>query len=114
MLYGRPVYEEVEVPYEEPVENEDGSIGMTTVYRTEVHRKLNPEWKGEEPYKERTDRAEWAAVGLLGKLLVRQDGTLVEDSFCVVNDEGIATYSNDSGYFVMDVINDKQALILVK
>ena len=112
--WGRPIYEEVEVPYEEPIENEDGSIGMTTVYRTEVHRKLNPDWNGEEPYNDRMDRKEWAPVGLLGKLLVRQDGTLVNDSFCAVNDEGIATYSSNSGYFVMEVINDKQALILVK
>ena len=52
-------------------------------------------------------------MGLLGKLLVRQDGTLSVGDRCKSNDEGIATKSVE-GYYVMKVMNDKQVLILVK
>lgn len=48
-----------------------------------------------------------------GKLLVRQDGTLKVGEYCKPNDNGIATNS-DSGYIVMKVINEKQALVLFK
>ena len=109
----RPIYEEGEVQREEPVENEDGSIGITTVYRTEVHRKLNPDWNGEEPYNDRMDRKEWAPVGLLGKVLARQDGTLSVGDRCTSNDDGIAAKA-DYGYYVMKVINDEQVLLFVK
>ena len=111
--WGRPIYEEVEVPYTEMVEQEDGTMKEETVYQTEVHRKLNPEWRGEESYTDRTERKEWAAVGLLGQILVRQDGTLVEDDMCNTNAEGIATKS-DQGFYVIKVINDSQALVLFK
>ena len=109
----RPIYEEVEVQREEPVENEDGSIEMKTVSEKEVHRKLNPDWNGEEPYNDRMDRKEWAPVGLLGKVLARQDGTLSVGDRCTSNDDGIATKA-DYGYYVMKVINDEQVLLFVK
>ena len=109
----RPIYEEVEVQREEPVENEDGSIEMKTVSEKEVHRKLNPDWNGEEPYNDRMDRKEWAPVGLLGKVLARQDGTLSVGDRCTSNDDGIATKA-DYGYYVMKVINDGQVLLFVK
>ena len=112
--WGRPIYEEVEVAYTEMIEQEDGAMKEETVYRTEVHRKLNPEWRGEEAYTDRTERKEWAAVGLLGKILVRQDGTLNVGDMCISNDDGIATYSNDVGYYVLDIINTSQALVMFK
>ena len=111
--WGRPIYEEVEVPYTKMVEQEDGTMKEETVYQTEVHRKLNPEWRGEESYTDRTDRKEWSAVGLLGQILVRQDGTLEVGNKCVSNDNGIATKS-DKGYIVLEIPNESQALILFK
>ena len=112
--WGRPVYEEVDVPYTEMVEQEDGTTKEKTFYHKEVHRKFNPEWRGEETYIDRTERKEWAAVGLLGKILVRQDGTLIQGKFCKANNNGKATISNDDGYYVIKVINDSQALVLIK
>ena len=111
--WGRPIYEEVEVPYTKMVEQEDGTMKEETVYQTEVHRKLNPEWRGEESYTDRTDRKEWSAVGLLGQILVRQDGTLEVGNKCASNDNGIATKS-DKGYIVLEIPNESQALILFK
>ena len=111
--WGRPIYEEVEVPYTEMVEQEDGTMKEETVYRTEVHRNLNPEWSGEEAYTERAERKEWAAVGLLGQILVRQDGTLNVGSKCTSNDNGIATKS-DKGYIVLEIPNESQALVLFR
>ena len=111
--WGRPIYEEVEVPYTEMVKQEDGTMKEETVYRTEVHRKLNPEWRGEETFTERAERKEWAAVGLLGQILVRQDGTLNVGTKCTSNDNGIATKS-DKGYIVLEIPNEGQALVLFR
>ena len=49
----------------------------------------------------------------MGKLLVRQDGTLIEGDFCRPGENGVATKS-DSGYYVMEVLNNKQALIMFR
>ncbi|GAA3324898.1 hypothetical protein GCM10020331_054600 [Ectobacillus funiculus] len=46
-------------------------------------------------------RPEWVAVGMLGKLLIRDDGTCKVNSYCQPNDDGIATAS-DKGYRVME------------
>ena len=116
--WGRPIYENVENDVEVPMTSDDEGYDpnskepqMKTVKRTDYVRKLNPDWKGEQEYSLRTDRKEWDCIGLLGKLLVVQDGTLKVGGFCKVGDNGIATVS-DSGYYVMKVNSDSQALIM--
>ena len=51
----------------------------------------------EKPYTPRAERPEWDAVGMLGVLNVRDDGTCHVNGFCKVADGGIATAS-DKGY----------------
>ena len=118
--WGRPLYENIEITEHIPMTpDEDGydpnskEPQLKPVQRIAYIRKLNPEWNGEQAYNLRTDRKEWACIGLLGKLLVAQDGTLKADTYCNVGGNGIATEA-ESGYYVIDVYNDAQALILFR
>ena len=115
--WGRPIYEDITFTETELQEGEDEE-GNPIVIEVEVQktahvRKLNPAWDPTKAYIPREQRPEWAAVGLLGKILVRQDGTLKTGSFCKPNSEGIATKA-DSGYYVLEVINDSQARVFVR
>jgi hypothetical protein len=53
------------------------------------------------------------AVGLIGQVLVRDDGTCEEEGYCWSNDDGIATAA-DNGYKVMKRTGPNQVLLLVK
>lgn len=111
--WGRPIYEDIEVEYTEPEVQSDGTVKQVKKTRTDHVRKLNPLYNPKETYIPRTQRKEWDFIGMIGKLLVKQDGTLVEGEFCKPSVDGIATKS-DNGYYVMQVINNNQALILFK
>ena len=116
--WGRPVYENIEydeqvpmTPDDEGYDPESKEPQMKIVKRQAYVRKQNPEWNGTQEYSLRTNRDEWACVGLMGQLLVRQDGTLKAGGFCKVSESGIATNS-DYGYYVMKVNSDSQALVM--
>ncbi|MFD0694194.1 peptidase G2 autoproteolytic cleavage domain-containing protein [Paenibacillus sp. GCM10027628] len=81
--------------------------------RTEMQPVLNPRWNPQQAYMPRLKRPEWVAVGLLGKLLVRDDGTCEVDSYCKPNRDGIATKTG-SGYRVLERTGDNQILILFR
>lgn len=53
--------------------------------------KLNPDYDPSQPYINRADRPEWAPIGMLGVLAVRDDGTCEVNKYCTVNENGIAT-----------------------
>ena len=53
--------------------------------------KLNPEYDSTKEYIPRSERSEWAPVGMLGVLAVRHDGTAKVNSYVTVNKDGIAT-----------------------
>ena len=73
---------------------------------------INPEYDPTLEYISRDNRPEWDVVGLLGQVLVRQDGTLKVNGYagCI---NGVATDS-DYGYRVLKIINENVALLLVK
>lgn len=75
-------------------------------------KKENPEYDNTKIYIPREQRKEWSPVGLLGKVLTRQDGTLKVGGFAGCKN-GVATDS-DKGYRVLKVISDDIALLLVK
>lgn len=52
---------------------------------------LNPNYDSSQEYKSRFDRPEWAAVGMLGVLPVRHDGTAQVNGYVTVGANGIAT-----------------------
>ena len=66
----------------------------------EIQPLLNTEWDPTRKYVARKDRAEWLPVGLIGQMLVRDDGTCEAHGFCLPNDNGIATKA-ESGFFVI-------------
>lgn len=98
-----------------PVYDEDGN----PVYEG-TRPKYNPDYDPTRPYISRLDRKEWQAVGMLGVLRVRQDGTLIKNGYCTIDySTGKATFidhynKNDYIYRVIDVINDDVAEVVFK
>lgn len=111
--WGRTIYETVEVSKTIETVNENGEKIYTIEKHFEEQPKLNPEYNNDEIYKLRTDRKEWDAIGMLGALRVRQDGTLSVGEYCNITDTGIATKS-ESGYYVTRIINENIAEIIFK
>ena len=115
--WGRPVYEDVKVTYydTESFTDENGDTVTNTVEKTRVDRvrKINPDYVPEQEYVPRSNRKEWASIGLIGKLLVRHDGTLFSGGMCKPSENGIATNS-ETGYYVMEVRSNNIAMILFK
>ncbi|MFS0817073.1 peptidase G2 autoproteolytic cleavage domain-containing protein [Lysinibacillus sp. 1P01SD] len=102
--WGRIQYHWVDVEYEETVpvtaEIEGGGFVHTTETiiktRQDYVPMLNPNWNNGEEYIPREERKEWDAVGLMGKLLVRDDGTCEVNSYAKIGDvEGVLTASNE-------------------
>ena len=108
---GNPILEERVVTETVEVEVSVKKMRKETI-KTKT-RKLNPDYNSEAVYVPREQRPEWAAVGLLGKVLVRQDGTLKVGEYCRPNENGVATKS-DGGFYVLEVISETQAKVFVK
>jgi len=86
--------------------------------------KANPDYDATQPYIERKDRPEWSAVGMLGVLSVRDDGTCQVNGFCKVAEGGIATAANAEftigaerivkGYRVMERVSENVVKIVFR
>ncbi|WP_129597635.1 peptidase G2 autoproteolytic cleavage domain-containing protein [Anaerophilus nitritogenes] len=74
---------------------------------------LNPDWDGSKMYIPRRNREEWICVGLVGQILVRDDGNCKVNGYCKVNHDGIATNAS-VGYRVLERISLNQILILLR
>ena len=61
----------------------------------------------QETYVERKDRKEWACVGMLGVLPVRDDGTCIPGKFCKCGAGGIATLAENRDFDTFFVIERK-------
>ena len=110
--FGRPIYEEVEVKRHEKKINDNGEEEIVEIIEKQKIFKINSEWDSSKEYTSRESRKEWSAIGLMGKLIVRHDGTLKQGGFCYPSENGIATNS-EAGYYVMKVYEDT-ALIMFK
>jgi hypothetical protein len=75
-------------------------------------QKENPDYDPNQEYIPRMHRKEWSPIGLVGKVFVRQDGTLKINGHASCKN-GIATNGNE-GYRVLKIVNDEIALVLVK
>jgi hypothetical protein len=84
------------------IKDEEGTVISTYTEKVNV---LNPEFDATKEYIPRSERKEWSAVGTMGKLVVRDDGTCIVNGYCKPNDEGVATNS-ESGYRVIQRISD--------
>ncbi len=66
---------------------------------------LDPDYNPDEPYITREERPEWATVGMVGALKVRDDGTCKVNGYCRPNNDGIATISQ-TGYRVIKRVTE--------
>lgn len=78
---------------------------------------MNPAYDPSQEYISRFDRPEWSAVGMLGVLPVRHDGTAVVNGYVTVGDDGIATAcekNNSNSYRVIKSNSDKVVEIIFR
>lgn len=94
---GNPVFDE---ETHEPIMVETGKIIKNA--RMKLAEGYDPSLQ--DTYVERKDRKEWACVGMLGVLPVRDDGTCLPDHFCKCNDDGIATLATEMGFYTYRVL----------
>ena len=106
-VFGQQLTETIEVA---ETTDENGNIVPA---HTEVHFILNPDYDSKQKYVSRDLRAEWSAVGLVGKLVAVDDGTCEVNGYCIANNEGKATKSNN-GYRVLARLDNNHIKILVK
>jgi hypothetical protein len=109
--FGSYIYEEKEVE-EEVIIDEKTGVTETRKSHGKFHI-VNPDYDPTKKYIHRSDRPEWDAVGMLGVLAVRDDGTCVINGYCQVADGGIATKS-DTGYRVISRVNDHIVKIIFR
>lgn len=108
-VYGRPLTREVQVPAQ--TDAITGEV-IQAAYTTQEYV-INPEYNPMIPYVSRTERREWAIVGLTGQVVVRDDGTCVAGSYLAPSKNGIGTIS-DKGYRVMKRIDENHVKVLIK
>lgn len=106
--WGRTLMHEVAVP---ALLSDDGQI-IHAAY-TKHAPMLNPDWDASRPYLPRRRRPEWVPVGMLGKLMVRDDGTCRVNGTCRPNNQGIATDARD-GYRVLSRTGPNRIRILMR
>ena len=115
--FGCPVIEEFEYEEEEyeTITNDDGEEEVITkkVKKTGTKWKEVPEYDPTQPYTGRMQRKEWSAIGMLGVLSVRDDGSCKVNGFCKLADGGIATDS-DTGYRVVKRVTDNIVEVIFK
>lgn len=129
-IFGRPIWEDVvvpavteqmEIPVMVPGEG-DESPRMETRTETQViipahterRQKLNPNYDPTQPYIPRSQRPEWDAVGMLGKLVAVDDGSCREDGWAAVGKGGIAVGSEErTRYRVMERLDGNHVRIMI-
>lgn len=104
--FGRIQYYDVLIPEQT---DEDGNLLVEEHY--ERQPVINPGWDSTQEYVPRLKRPEWAAVGVIGKLVVYDDGTLQSGDLCRPGVGGRAVKSISNGYRVLKRISEDKVLI---
>ena len=114
--FGRLIYEDVEVVIEDHEELEGTEELIPKAKRvTERRIKLNPDYNPNKTYIPRSERREWGIVGMLGQIVVKDNGTCKVNGFCEPTIDGIATHTDDkSGYRVISRINKNLIKVIMK
>ena len=109
-VFGRTVMEERDFPAETAP---DGTV-LREAFRAPAP-KLNPDYRPGEAYLPRSQRPEWDAVGLMGKLVAVDDGTCKVNGFCKVGPGGVAIASETpTAYRVLSRLDGDHVRILVR
>ena len=118
-IFGRPVWEDVDLPAETREDPDPKHPGQTITReiipaRTEHRQKVNPKYDHTQKYIPRTERPEWDAVGLLGKLVAVDDGSCQMNGWCKVGEGGIAVHSEQcTPYRVMTRLDETHIRVLI-
>lgn len=78
-----------------------------------THYKTNPEYDVSKDYVHREKRPEWSAIGMVGVLSVRDDGSCQVNGYCKCSKDGIATTS-ETGYRVIERVSDNIVKVVLK
>jgi len=112
-IWGAVIYEWIELPAEAPVfDKETGQVEMKTEMIRQYLPRVDPAYDAEREYLPRTERAEWAPVGLVGFVPVRDDGSCRPNGYCRPNAQGMAT-ACERGYRVLKRLHADVVLIVV-
>ena len=115
--FGRILYERAPMTETVEVRDTDGTAWLEErpVLDAEGNRlymgarpKISPDYDPSEPYVRRSDRPEWDAVGMLGVLAVRQDGSCMVNGYCTCGEGGKATACScrEGAYRVVKVVSE--------
>lgn len=108
--FGAILYEEVSVP---DAYDKDGKL--LSAAHTDWQPIVNPDYDPDREYIPRSERPEWAIVGLVGQIIMLQDGSCYPNNYCKSADDGIATKSDERTNFrVMKRIDDRHILVMAK
>ena len=108
--FGRIQYEDKVIHHEAEERNGETIPAWDEPIKAPV---VNPDYDPDQKYIKRADRPEWSAVGMMGKLYVRDDGT------CQVNGyakpiNGVATASTSGTMRVIERVSDNVIRVVIK
>lgn len=115
--FNRIIYEEVPELTEKFDENK--MLAMVETGRTisVMKQSENYDSSKQQSYVERKNRPEWDAVGMIGVLPVRDDGTCIPGRYCKCADGGIATLAAERSfdtYMVIDRVTENIVSVILK
>ena len=108
-VFGTKLSQEVEVP----AKTDDVTGEVIIPASTTIQYVLNPDYDPNEEYIMRENRKEWGIVGLIGQIIMIDDGTCTVGGYVEPSTNGIGTASNN-GYRVMKRIDENHIKVLVK
>ena len=108
-VFGAKLSQEVEVP----AKTDDVTGEVIIPASTTIQYVLNPDYDPNEEYIMRENRKEWGIVGLIGQIIMIDDGTCTVGGYVEPSTNGIGTASNN-GQRVMKRIDENHIKVLVK
>ncbi len=116
-VFGRTVQEERDFPaltLERLSPDGTSETAEMSPARRALAPKLNPDYDSTIKYQPRTQRPEWDAVGLLGKLVAVDDGSCQVNGWATVGPGGRATASLErTKYRVMSRLDDRHIRVMI-
>lgn len=115
--FGTFIKENYKETVKEPVVDEEGNVSEVEKEVDVEFYRVNPDYDPDAPYIFRLDRPEWDAVGMVGVLPIRDDGTCEVGKFCKCADGGIATLSAERGfdtYMVIERVTENIVSVILK
>lgn len=108
--FGRIQYEDKVIHHEAEEINGETIPAWDETIKAPV---VNPDYNPDQKYTKRADRPEWSAVGIMGKLYVRDDGTCQVNGFAKpIN--GVATASTSGTMRVIERVSDNVIRVVIK